>query len=129
MRRKGQSILARRLIAHLLFVARRVEVLDHNAAECGQRAPALLVRQPSPELIERRWPKGRRAWGGAMTASPRDMSHLLGSPGVELGPIPPAGGGRPARSWGCPPIPVQARGWGQSDSCFLYHRAYPSLSQ
>src|SRR5262249_23190245 len=120
---------SRALIAHLLFVARRVEEPDHDAAEGDQRVLALLVRQPIPELVERRWPKGRRARGGATTASPRDMSHLLGSPGVELGPIPPAEGGRPARLWGCPPIPVKARGWGQSASCFLYQIARPSWSK
>src|SRR4051812_21118622 len=81
---------SRALIAHLLLVARRVELPDHDAAERDQRSLTLLVRQPIPEGLELRRPNGRRARGGARTASPRDMGHLLGSPGVELGPIPPA---------------------------------------
>src|SRR5436190_284494 len=86
---------SRALIAHLRIVARRVELPDHDAAEGDQRSLALLLRQPIPELVERRRPNDRRARGGATTAAPRDTGHLLGSLGVELRSIPPAEGGRP----------------------------------
>ena len=120
---------SREFIAHLLIVARRVELSNHDAAEDQQRSLTLLVRQPIPELVERRRPNDGRARGGATTAAPRDTGHLLGSLGVELGSILPAASGRPARLWGCPPIPVKARGWGQSHSCFLAQIARPSRSQ
>src|SRR5262249_20948040 len=120
---------SRELMAHLRIVARRVELSHHDAAEDDQRPLTLLVRQPSPELVERRRPNDRRARGGATIAAPRGTGHLLGSLGVELGPIPPAGEGQPARLSGCPPIPVKARGWGQSPSCFLYQMTSPSRSK
>src|SRR6516165_2784838 len=126
---RSMTRVSREFIAHLLIVARRAELSHHDAAEGDQRSLTLLVRQPIPELVERRRPHEGRGRGGATTAAARDMGHLLGSLGVELGSIPPAEGGRPARLWGCPPIPVKARGSGQSPSCFLYQMTSPSWSQ
>ena len=43
-------------IAHLPFVARRVELSKHDAAERHQRSLTLFVRQQTPELIEHQRP-------------------------------------------------------------------------
>src|SRR5262249_31195764 len=126
---RSMTRVSREFIAHLLIVARCVGLSHHDAAEGGQRSLTLLVRQPIPELVERRGPDDRRARGGATTVAARDMGHLQGSLGIERGSIPPGEAGRPARLWGCPAISVKARGWGQSPSCFLAQTARPSRSQ
>src|SRR5512142_2211076 len=54
---------SRELIAHLLIVARCVELSNHDAAEGYQRSLTLFVRQPIPELVERRRPNDGRARG------------------------------------------------------------------
>src|SRR5262249_61318981 len=86
---------SRELMAHLRIAARRVELSHHDAAEDDQRPLTLLVRQPSPELVERRRPNDRRARGGATIAGPGDAGLLLGSLGVERRSSTPAGEWQP----------------------------------
>ena len=75
-----------------------VHVVDPEAAP----GPAAEPDHEAPGLrLVRRVPDGSDCWINMLVcAGP--------APGVELGPIPPAEGGRPARLWGCPPIPVKA---------------------
>src|SRR6185437_9457890 len=73
-------------IMHPLFVARCVELANDDAAECRQRSPPLVARQPVPELVDRRRFEAR---GGVATSMSSHMVHLLDDlPGV-FESIPP----------------------------------------
>ena len=67
---------------HLPFVEGHDELsyaeLSHNdAAERGQRLFSLILRQPTPQLIEIYGPATNWARGGTITAISPDMGHLL----------------------------------------------------
>src|SRR5512135_2965280 len=126
---RSRTRASRAFIAHLQVVGGCVELSKHDAAEGEQRSLTLFVRQQIPELVDRQRSDDRWARGGARTAAPLDMGHLLASLGGEFQPIPPAVPGQPVRLWECPPISVQMKGWGQSYSCFLYQMARPSRSK
>src|SRR5262249_59229361 len=69
-------------IAHLPFVARSAELSNDNAAECRQSLLTLLVRQPTPKLLEHQ--RDRRARGGVTVG---------GAPGQGVPPLSPGWGG------------------------------------
>src|SRR4051794_26749180 len=61
------------VIAHLLIVARCVELSKHDPAEGHQRSLTLFVRQQTPELVECRRLDDRQRRGGVMSSVARDM--------------------------------------------------------
>jgi hypothetical protein len=111
MSARSTTRASRLFIAHLLIVARCVELSKDDAGESYQRVLPLFVRQQIPESVERPRPDGVRARGGATTVAIRDMGHLLAPLDGEFESIPPAAAGRPARLWGDPRIPVKAKKW------------------
>ena len=66
----------RLLMMYLLFVEGHGELSYNDAAERDQRLFSLVLRQPTPQLIETYGPATNWARGGITTISP-DMGHLL----------------------------------------------------
>src|SRR5262249_58133291 len=85
-------------IAHLPFVARSAELSNDNAAECRQSLLTLLVRQPTPKLLEHE--RDRRVRGGGkrvVALGKRPPPVFPTHKGLPAGRILVEGGGHPPR--------------------------------
>ena len=109
----------RMLIAHLLFVERRVGLAYDDATEDHQRSSPLRFRQQIPQLVEANRSAGDWARGGAMALASLDMGHLLGPVLVELESIPPTAAGWTSGVLASLPISVKGKEWGACESSFL----------
>jgi hypothetical protein len=105
-------------IAHLLFVASSAELSNDDAAERRQGLLTLLVRQPTPKLLEHQ--RDRRARGGIMVVVAADMGFLLESRIGEFASTATTRVGRKGRLWARSPHCVKAKQWGHSYSCFYW---------
>jgi ATP dependent DNA ligase C terminal region len=103
-------------IPHPLFVASSAELSNDDAAERRQGLLTLLVRQPTPKLLEHQ--RDRRARGGIMVIAAADMGLLLESRIGEFASTATTRVSRKGRLWALSPHSVQAEQWGLSSPCF-----------
>jgi hypothetical protein len=105
-------------ITHPLFVPSNEE-LSNDTAERRQGLLTLLVRQPTPKLLEhRRYRWDRRARGGIRVVAAEDMGLLLEARIGEFGSTATTQVSRKGRLWARSPHSVKARQWGHFYPCF-----------